>query len=642
MSYLDPPRMHFAGQFFTNPSTINNATENYSPDEVYNNEPPSDVNPNSVWWNKNGQAFFKVPSATVSAAVGSDDQAVSADPIIGAQIVSVIGPPGGPSPQYGRLVDLDPDQQTRSMIVGLRLQLTIPSEPNVSLAGTIRPMCIIDLWGRVTGGGGGGGIQSAGAMFQSVMEELVWNGIDNTSSNFLKQLYAASPSALSFKMVVDGYNGNPESEQFGLGRIVGTIGPCYQGEPAHFLARRRIFPGAAAVQKYYPPATAASPLNPAPFQMNGTKLVLDLGNSVPTTASFGGPAMDLGTVNVVIDPLGAGIVVQPALFKGAAGFDQHYTLTAGIFELDLREDAQQLGSAPLGLQISPPSSAQGAVTGLSAEQLKTGLLYSQIAEPPGTSPAATTIALAESQSGIFVGVDFNAIRIEKGAPAWDADPSALSGTEITADAQIPLVATLWGQPAKELEITVNGGVLNQYQFKNDQGALYSINNTPMAAINWPQTAQTDDSGRATLVFSANSLSPQEKLVAEPRREFVDGQLYFFSLQYSMDLSGQDITVLLFEDSPSVASPTWWQDVYPIFLQYARLYPAMRDLIDLSNYTAVTNTDFNIPAKIQMVFSLPMSHPGYMPVTRDLSVLKREMILSWLGNGMPEGTPPPGT
>ena len=48
MSYLDPPRMHFSGQFWTNPSTINNATENYNPDEIYNNEPPSDVNPNSV------------------------------------------------------------------------------------------------------------------------------------------------------------------------------------------------------------------------------------------------------------------------------------------------------------------------------------------------------------------------------------------------------------------------------------------------------------------------------------------------------------------------------------------------------------------------------------------------------------------
>ncbi|MBV9209970.1 MAG: hypothetical protein JOZ52_05045 [Acidobacteria bacterium] len=655
MSYLDPPRMHFSGQFWTNPSTINNATENYSLDEVYNNEPPSDVNPNSVWWNEDGQAFFKIPSAAVTEAVGSQDQSMPDDPIIGAQIVSVIAPADGasPTPQYGRLVDLDPDQQARSMIVGLRLQLTIPTEPNVSLSGTLRPMCIIDLWGRVAGGGGGGGIFSAGAMYQSVMEDLVWNGIDDSSSEFLKELYQTSPDALSFKMVVDGYNGEPKDDGFASGRVVGTIGPYFNGEPAHFLAKRRVFPGAEAVLKYYPPPYTQTnpppPLNPAPFQVNGTKLVIDLGNSVPTTAPLGGPFMNLGTVNAVIDPLGANIVLQPPLFSTPDEYAQQYTQTAGIFELELGDNASRLQSivqdgtvqdgtpqgAPLGIQISPPSATESAITGLSARQLKSGLTASQIADKPASSPPATTIALAEWQSGIFVEVDFNALRLQNGAPAWDTN--ALSGTEITADAQIPLVATVWGQPPNS-EMTINLQVAqNQYQFRNDEGELYNINNSPMSCITWPQSVQTDKNGLATVSFTANSLSPEQK---PARRASVDGQLYLFSLQYSMDLSGQDITLLVFEDSPYVASPTWWQDVQPIFLQYARLYPAMRDLIDLSDYASVTNTDFDIPNKIQMVFNLPMTHPGYMPVTRDLSTLKREMILRWFANGMPEGTQPP--
>jgi hypothetical protein len=631
MSYLDPPRMHFAGEFWTNPSTINNATENYNPSEIYNNEPPSDVNPNSVWWNKNGQAFFKIPSASVQAAVAADDQAVpgGADPIIGAQIVSVIAPPGGPSPQYGRLVDLDPDQQARSMIVGLRLQLTIPSEPNVSLSGTIRPMCIIDLWGRVVGGSGGG-IQSAGAMYQSVMEDLQWTGLETTKSAFLQQLYQASPSALSFKMVVDAYNGDSKSDQFALGRVVGTIGPYYEGEPAHFLAQRRIFTGAESVPNQ------TSPLNPAPFQVHGTKLVIDLGNSVPTTAPLAGPFVDLGAVNAVIDPLGANIVLQPPLFSTPDEFAQRYTQTAGIFEFELGKNAQRLESAPLGIQISPPSATQSAITGLSAEQLKMGLTVASIADPPGSSPVATTIGLAESQNGIFVDVDFNAVRLQNGTPAWDA--RALSGTEITSDAQIPLVATRWGLPAGGLTINLQVAG-NQSQFRNEEGVNVAISNEPMGAISWPQSVQTDANGRATLLFAANSLSPEQK---PPEREFVEGQLYLFTHDYTMDTLPWPITLLVFEDSPYVASPTWWQDVYPIFLQYARLYPAMRDLIDLSNYTAVTNTDFNIPAKIQMVFNLPMAHAGYMPVTRDLSTLKKEMILRWFANGMPEGTPPPNT
>src|SRR5262245_19226583 len=113
MSFLDPPRLHFAGTFFTNPSTINNATENYSPSAVYNNQPPSDTNPTSVWWNKDGQAFFKIPSADpvnqnagyvppsqikgtgvpfceVTSAYDNTDRPVTGDPVLSALIVSVV------------------------------------------------------------------------------------------------------------------------------------------------------------------------------------------------------------------------------------------------------------------------------------------------------------------------------------------------------------------------------------------------------------------------------------------------------------------------------------------------------------------------------------------------------------------------
>src|SRR5262249_23086454 len=150
----DPPRIHFTGQFWTDPSTINNATENYNLDEQYNNEPPSDTNPNSVWWNPDGQAFFKVTSGQVTAALDPAWQLLTTsaqDSVVGANVISVITG-GPPTPQHGRLVDLDPDQQARSMIVGLKLQLTIASEPGVSLAGVIRPMNILDIWGRVIGG----------------------------------------------------------------------------------------------------------------------------------------------------------------------------------------------------------------------------------------------------------------------------------------------------------------------------------------------------------------------------------------------------------------------------------------------------------------------------------------------------------
>lgn len=629
MSYLDPPRFHFAGIFFTNPSTINNATENYDLTIKYNNNPPTDTNPNSVWWNKNGQAFFKVPSAEVKSAFGQNFQpfnTTSDDPIVGAQIVSV--PVGGPpTPQYGRLVDLDPDQQARSMIVGLCLKLTIPSEPNVSLVGTLRPMCIIDLWGRVQGGSGGG-IMTAGCMYQSILEDLQWTGVNTTKSTLLRQLYQASPKALSFKMVVDGYNGNITSDQFAQGRIVGTIGPYFANEPVHFLAKRRVWPQGVSVPE-------KSPLNPAPFQIVGTKLSIDLGNSIPTTSLFATPPnnfTELGPVSAVIDPQGAN--VQIPIYKDKNAYANQYYKTAGIFEVELGNKAALLQNKPLAIQIAPPSATLNTVKGQPARNLKEGLTLDQTGADPGATPAGATNALAENANGYFACVDFNALRMQKGAAPWNQ--TSLSGTEINSNVSIPLYLTQWGKPAPNQTLKLKTAE-NQYQFRNEEGNFYYINNDPMSAVTWPNSVTTGPNGTALVNFSANSLSPAQK---PQRREYVDGQLYLFTHDYSMDTSGQPITLYVFEDSPYVQNPTWWQNVYPIFLQYARLYPAMRDLIDLSDYNSVTNADFDIPMKIQTVMTLPMSHPGYMPVTRDVSPLKLDMIMRWFKNGMPEGTKPP--
>jgi hypothetical protein len=629
VSYLDAPRLHFAGKFFADPSTINNATENYNLSEVYNNNPPSDTNPNSVWWNKLGQHFFKfLPGCTVQSARDKSGQLLpsGSDSIVGAELVSVIT--GTPNPQWARLVDLDPDQQSRSMIVGLALQLTISGEPGVSLTGTVRPLCILDLWGRVQAGGGGQGIASAGCAYQSVMENLVWNGISGTKSAFLKQLYAASPDKLSIKFNVDGYNGNIiDTQNFAQGRLVGTIGPYLANEPAHFLAQRRVFSGAEAVP------SQQSPLNAAPFKLKGTRLSIDLGNATPTTKINGGPFADLGPFSLVIDPLGGNTVVSPPLFTTGTEYGKQYTQSAGIYDVELSaSEVSALSGKPLAIQITPPAAVKGAITGMPAVRLKEGLTVAQSGAQPSPGTTKSTIALAEFNSGYFADVDLNALRLEKGAPVWDAN--AESGTAITANAQILLVATQWGKPAANLPIAITVAQ-NQYQFRNSQGNFYNINNDPMTAVTYGASVTTDGSGRALLQFAAGSLNVSQK---PERRQDVDGQLYLFTHPYTMD-SLQPITLLVFDDSPTVTNPTWWQDVEPVFRQYARLYPSMRDLIDLSDYASVTNQAFGIPQKIQMALSLPMEHPAFMPVSRDMSLRIRNMVLTWFKNNMPEGTKP---
>src|SRR5216684_2218976 len=67
---------------------------------------------------------------------------------------------------------------------------------------------------------------------------------------------------------------------------------------------------------------------------------------------------------------------------------------------------------------------------------------------------------------------------------------------------------------------------------------------------------------------------------------------------------------------------------------------MQGFVKLGDYDSVVANK----ARVQTVFSLPEDDPRYMPVTRDLSPAKRQMILNWLvttGNaGKPNlGTPP---
>ena len=64
---------------------------------------------------------------------------------------------------------------------------------------------------------------------------------------------------------------------------------------------------------------------------------------------------------------------------------------------------------------------------------------------------------------------------------------------------------------------------------------------------------------------------------------------------------------------------------PIFSQYAQLYPAMKKMIDLSDETTVRNFALILRQSMER----PFDNSHYMPVTRDLSVNKRVMIISWL-------------
>jgi hypothetical protein len=646
MSYLDTPRFSFYGTFFANPSTINNATESYSLDAKYNNLPPSGANPTSVFWNPQGQAFFEIPgppttvpmaSCNVTGAVDAHGNSAPSDGVVGATVGNI--PFGGPPAQYGRLVDLDPDMQMRSMIVAMRMQISIGG--TAVLSGTVAPMTIEDIWGRMTAGATSG-LGFPACMYQSVLTDLVWG--DTSASAVLTQLQTMSAASgmLSFKMNVDNYNGVPASPTFNFGRVAGSIGPYFGGgatmpaEPQHFVAQRKMSIFSTLVN-----AQAVSIYN-APFQLKGPTLTVDLGNSISMNTSATGqisPA-PLGQVAAVIDPAGQNIAIP--IYNDAAQFQQQYVTAAGIYTLTLDKQQQAaLGAAPLAIQVTPGATGAAAFLGQPLTKLKEGISPALVGSPGTVAPSAQ-IAIAEYTDGYYASVDYAALRLENQQPLWGQTPGATSGTMITGNGEIPLACTQWGVGASGQVINVTN-VPNFYQFASATGGNPPINNTPMSAITVPSSVTTDANGRATLTVTANAFSPAQQ---EARRDALDSQLFFYTHDYTTDFTTQQVNLgpvlnpqpmsfLVFQDSPTVSSPTWWQDIQPIFLQYARLYPYMKGLIDLSDYATVVKYQ----SKILAMLTMAMDQAAFMPVTRDLSLLRRQMIVDWYNAGAPEGTAP---
>jgi hypothetical protein len=61
-----------------------------------------------------------------------------------------------------------------------------------------------------------------------------------------------------------------------------------------------------------------------------------------------------------------------------------------------------------------------------------------------------------------------------------------------------------------------------------------------------------------------------------------------------------------------------------------MYPAMAAILDLDDLDAVRAG----MAAIRGRLLLPIETPGHMPVTRDLSTQKRDMIVKWIDAGCP--------
>jgi hypothetical protein len=539
MSYLDASRVHFSGSFFANPSTINNDLGNYTL------KPPLDVS-----WNPEGAALFRFLDCRVSSVVGADGTPLAAgagDPIAQATVSTTLSPPQ----LVAKIVDLDPDQQSITQLYGVVVTVALPGGRG-SVVGKMAVAELRDLWFKRVPSARNDG--AASGVWQSVLTDLRWSGLDHSA--FLRELHAASPDRLSIKFNTDAYDGDIQRPTFNEGRLAGTIGPYFAGEPAQFVMGRRLVP--APSQSCWP----------ALFQISrgGDRLTIDLGNSMPL-AKIGGEVDGPSTLNaVILSPQGP-MPLPPTIDASKAA----YAVNAGVCEIPLTPDqASQLEANPLGLV------AQGQ----------------------------TSLLLNEPADGRYVNVEPFSLRLNPGE----------SG-------RVTLHASAFGKPLDCLKVPL---------VFDDQPSIPDAN-TPPGAVDFPKTVTTDPNGQVSIAIAATSPRPLPS-----RRSFIDSQVYFLGgtwESWGQISAGSQaaISVLVFNDPPPEDNPTW-ADVQLVLNQYAVIYPAMKQWVDLSDYQAVSAAADQILGAI----TLPIQNPAHMSVTRDLSSSQRAMIQTWIKNGCPEG------
>jgi hypothetical protein len=585
MSYLDTPRIHFAGEFQADVSTINNEVTLYDSATFKRDDQELTTDGTKGGWNPEGTGIFRLIGCRVTGA-RLGDKAITTweqDPVVGMALENA------DERVFGKLVDLDPQQQMVSQIWGMRLRLT-DGEEKALLSGEFRPAAFINLWKRQQKA-----VfldQTLAAVFQSVLEGVAWEG--DADSQVLHALREASTDGcLSINMNVYGYGRDPKVPRYTIGRVAGTIGPSLAGEPRHFVLGRQMVSGTPATNPTIPYGGVYS------FQCkvheDRNTVTADFGNCLPIKDASGAfdpntsPPLTLAVLKVESPNLLATVAADEVAVLGDVNYLRKgwYAETAGVQDFDYAADpwcVANIAERPLVLLT-----------------------------PLATDNSSYAVLVSETLGGLYARADGFVARLEPGGTA-------------TFD----LYATRYGKPVSTaLTLAPNLGPMGGPSPPEPQVG------TPAEAIAFPTTLQTDAQGKAVLTVTARSEGPGNP------RGYIDGQLYGIGYQpagqptQAVTNFWNVISILAFDRFEVPDQPTWTEHIQPILQQYGNLYPIMsRHLVELGTYESVVR---HLPI-LRLAFTRPIEDPNHMPVTRDLSGSKRAAILKWMNSPGADGLP----
>ena len=585
MSFLNDVRLVFSGRFQADVSTVNNDVRHFDNATF---EPDfqkfSEGRKLNGWWNPTGSGAFRLLNCAIVAVhyddgTGTTDAA--SDPAVGMRIA------GSDDRTSGKIVDIDPQWQLASVLWGLEVRLSDDREPNF-FSGRYEPHAFRDLWfGRMTGGQGDSG---AAATFQSVLTDVIW-AKDFKGSRALAELQkaAAATRRLSIRLTTFSYVTDSKSKDFTLGTVIGVIGPHLPDEPESFVLGRR-----------FAPASGTASWNGCSYctarvDRTKKKLFLDLSNALQLVA----PPAPVGIVSD-IGALTVGVLKDPEVLEFAPATAKNFL---PIGELDYRKPGWLFASS--GVAVLPLDDAQLA---LASDHPLALAALNDLDAGRGMNGEFGQIAMRETTDGLFVEAEPLVHRIDAPGPG-----------------EATIRAARYGVPIANAEIIVSqlGRLPNQGGSGDPNFPPAKIEDigVPEDKFHLPALVTTDANGNARLGFAADD-------PGNPRK-YIDGQLYLIDFrlpgQGNQARSRFDYIVVHVRDRYDAPADPSWKDVEPIFVQYRNLYPIMSQIVDLAN-----PADVKRHAKIlRLAFGLQIGDANHMPVTRDLSRPKGDMILAFL-------------
>jgi len=576
MSYLNPTRVHFAGQFRADVSTVNNDDQHFNSASFTPNDQDYGPSTSNGWWQPSGTGGWRLCGCVITAAAWDGQFATTSagDPVVGLPLKN------SGDRVDAKIVDLDPDQQMVSMIFGLEVRIADPVSGAVLMTGQFSPAPFMDIWGR-----GGEGDTGASVFYQSTLVGVVWG--DLSASPALRALQALQAATiqgqLSMRFMLDSYNMGGDKR--GYGRIVGTIGPALAGDPVHFVAGRHL----ASTSRTLGNVTCC-------MDPRGTHILADFGNALTNDAK--GNVPDSGDIHLVAVKTGAAhlaaadIVDLGSLVGYAA--PGYYEQTAGI-------------------QAFPPNGS------LTAQQLQ-ALQTLPLAVVQSDGAGGWNVLSEEAPDGIYARADMFVCRMNPGESRT-----------------LPIKVTQFGQPLAGQTIVPTISAANiggTFPVSTPVTALKLELSGPTGADGWTcLTITGSDPGRPRQYLDGQVYEIDLTVVnaANAGTEF-DSNLFISVLLFS-ETAVPDMVTWNGDVLPILQQ---YANLYPRphgpVVNYDPGYPDEPNPTPLLHpVISLTNKDWvgSFAPRILTALGLPIEHPNHMPVTRDLSAGRRGILQKWM-------------